>query len=410
MSDALDRLVRESRPEMGVREANGVDWKRVDDRLFDRIDAERRAERARLASSSRAGRWVMAAGAIAAAAAVALVVGRSHETLPPLPVHVAEDVAGSVASVEAGGQLLVAGQPVAAGAVLHLGDVVEARGQTVLDRPGKLTLVFERGTRATVTHVQGALVLALEQGAVEAQVVPVPSGEAFAVDVGNARVAVHGTHLRVARTGEHVVVDLSEGVVSLGAAPRAGSTLGALVTAPAHAEFSAGDAEGTLDVTHDPGAVRAPVTLATATGSVQPRPVLPSAGAPTAAPRSEPAEPHGAVAGAVAAPHAEPHAAAPGVATPHPAPTETNPEVAIASAVRSCIAEHQPSDHVTLVVSTTVRVEVDADGSVLHARFEPPVAPDVNGCASAAIYRTRFARGGGSFAIPVDVRVPSSAP
>ena len=75
--------------------------------------------------------------------------------------------------------------------------------QATVDRPGKLTLVLERGTRATITHSQGALVLALDEGAVEAQVVPVPSGEAFAVDVGSSRVAVHGTHLRVARAGGH---------------------------------------------------------------------------------------------------------------------------------------------------------------------------------------------------------------
>jgi ferric-dicitrate binding protein FerR (iron transport regulator) len=410
MSDALDRLVRESRPELGTREAQEVDWNKVDERLFRRIEAERRAERASLAPpASGGGRWAVVAGGLAAAAAIAVMVGKAaHDGRESQSSQtVADESAGNVVSVEGGGQLLVDGKPATAGAALRLGDVVEARGaQATLERPGKLTLVFERGTRATVTHVQGALVLALEEGAVEAQVVPVPSGEAFAVDVGKARVAVHGTHLRVARAGEHVVVDLSEGVVSLGDAPRVGSTLGALVTAPAHAEFSAGEAESTLSLTHDPASVRTPASIGT---TAQARLSLPAVAAGPASPRVEPGEAHPVSGVATAPPRAEGHPAQ-GAASPRTAtPVDLHPEDTIASAVRTCIAERPPLENVTLVVSTTVRLDVDADGTVLHARFDPPVAQDVNVCASGTIYRTRFAHGG-SVAIPVDVRVPSSAP
>jgi ferric-dicitrate binding protein FerR (iron transport regulator) len=406
MSDALDRLVRESRPELGTPEAQGVDWKKVDERLFRRIEAERRAERAVLVPGS-GGRWALVAGGFAAAAAIAVMVGRAHDVPENQASRtVADDSAGSLVSIEGGGQLLVDGKPAAAGTVLRPGDVVEARGaQATLERPGKLTLVFEPGTRATVTHVQGALVLALEEGAVEAQVVPVPSGEAFAIDVGKARVAVHGTHLRVARAGEHVVVDLSDGVVSLGDAPRVGSTLGALVTAPAHAEFSAGEAEGTLALTHDPASVRPPASIGP---TAQARPSLPIVAAGPASPRAEPGDGHPVAGVAPAIPRLESHAGQ-GAAPPRPAPVDPNPEATIASAVRTCIAERPPLENVTLVVSTTVRVDLDADGTVLHARFDPPVAQDVNVCASGAIYRTRFAHGG-SVAIPVDVRLPSSAP
>ena len=66
---------------------------------------------------------------------------------------------------------------------------------------------------------------ALDDGAFEAQVTPVPSGEAFAVDVATptsiVRIAVHGTHLRVARAGTRVTVDLTEGVVSIGSVSEA---------------------------------------------------------------------------------------------------------------------------------------------------------------------------------------------
>ncbi|HEY3819109.1 MAG TPA: FecR domain-containing protein [Polyangiaceae bacterium] len=401
MSDSLDRLVRESRPDLGTREARDVDWTAVDQRLFARIATEQRAERAPF-SPGRSTRWALIAGGLAVAAAIALVVSASRQTRASDGAQaVLDEGAGNVVAVEGAGQLLVDGKPVAVGAALHLGDVIEARGaQATIERPGKLTLIFERGSRATVTHVDGALVLALESGAVEAQVVPVPSGEAFAVDVGHSRVAVHGTHLRVGRVGDHVMVDLSEGVVSLGEAPRIGSTLGALLTAPAHAEFTTADAEGTLTLSHDPASLRAPVSLGASTPV---RAGLPAIAALAPAPKAEPE----AKASPVAAPPHEGHpATAPQRSVTAPEP---NPESVIASAVRACLAERPRADNVTVVVSTTVRLGVGADGSVTSARFDPPVAPDVNACASAVIYKTRFAHGG-SVSIPVDLKLPSSAP
>jgi hypothetical protein len=298
--------------------------------------------------------------------------------------------------------VLVDGKPVVVGATLHQSDVIDATGGRVtVDRPGKLTFVLEKGSRATVTHVQGALVLALEQGAVEAQVVPVPNGEAFAVDVGTSRVAVHGTHLRVARDGSHVVVDLSEGVVSLGDAPRVGSTVGSLITAPAHAEFSAGEPESTLSLSHDPSLVRSAVSLAGLTAA-NPRGAL----APLAAldpPRAEVGESRDRAALVPPPPRAQ--SPAPAVRTA----ADPNPAGTIAWAVRSCLLERPRSDNVTVVVSTTLRLELSPDGAVQSARFDPPVAPDVNSCAAASIYRVRFSHGGAE-AIPVDLTLPSSAP
>ncbi|MGH7296512.1 MAG: FecR domain-containing protein [Polyangiaceae bacterium] len=402
MSDALDRLVRESRPDLGTREARGVDWAEVDRRLFARVEADRAADRAKLSAGPGRGLAYLLGG-LAAAAAVAFVVVGSRSAHPGDEARVvAEDTAGSVSAVEGGGVLLIGGKPAGVGVSLHRGDVVEAVGGGVtVERPGKLTLVIEKGSRATVTHVAGALVVALERGAVEAQVVPVPNGEAFAVDVGTSRVAVHGTHLRVARDGARVAVDLNEGVVSLGEAPRVGSTQGELITAPAHAEFRAGEPESTLVVSHDPARVRAPVALvaAASTGSrvaaaapVAPVPVRPD----VAEGREHDAVPLGQPHQAVAAPPAHP------AEDPHPAAT-------VASAVRACLSERPRGDNVTVVVSTTLHLELTADGTIQSARFDPPVAPDVNSCAAASIYRVRFAHGG-SEAIPIDLTLPSSAP
>jgi FecR protein len=408
MRGAIDRLVRESRPELGTRQARDVDWAKVDRGLFDRIAAEQRAERAELKAGP--GRVLaLATAGLAVAAGAALFVGKAHElrTLVPVQAVGETEAAGSVVGIEGDGQLVIDGKPGVVGAELRLGDVLETHGAVAtIERPGRLTVVLEEGGRATVSHVQGALVLALERGAVEAQVVPVVSGEAFAVDVGTSRVAVHGTHLRVGRTGEHVVVDLNEGVVSLGPAPRIGSTLGALVTAPAHAEFNAGDAESTLVVSHDPAAVRAPASLGSSAQTRASRP------APAAAPARveptdarQPAQDRGAITRAdVKAPTAPPGQRPASAVEPEP-----DPESSIAAAVRSCLTSRPRADNVTVMVSTTVRIELTADGTVQSARFDPPVAPDVNGCASGAIYRTHFSHGG-SVAVPVDVKVPSSAP
>jgi hypothetical protein len=308
-------------------------------------------------------------------------------------VSVSRDAAesgGRIVAVEGEGQAFIDGRPASRGALLHVGDVLEANGVDVtIERPGKLTLRIEGGTRATVTRTDGALVLALAEGAVEAQVVPVPSGEAFSVDVAGSRVAVHGTHLRVARgAGDRVSVDLNEGVVAVGNAPRIGSVMGALVTAPAHAEFAAADVGGTLRVSHDRAGVRPAVALG-------PTPPLQ---APAAAPpEAEPAVARAPLTAPVhpAAVHAEPHVA------PAPAALQESPERAVTSAVRACMAERPSAENVTVVVSTTLHLDLNDDGTVHAARFEPPVAPDVNGCAAAAIYRARFAHGG-TATLPVD--------
>jgi hypothetical protein len=67
------------------------------------------------------------------------------------------------------------------------------------------------------------------------------------------------------------------------------------------------------------------------------------------------------------------------------------------------MAERLHADDVTVVVSTTLYIQLRDDGWVQSARFDPPVAPDVNACAAQSIYRTRFTHGG-ELLIPVSVK------
>ncbi|MDP9002748.1 MAG: hypothetical protein M3O46_21885, partial [Myxococcota bacterium] len=262
MTKGLHRLLVDAGHHWGKEEVQRVDWAAVDRGLFGAIEADERAKREAL-TPRRNRAWTVGIMGFVGALTLAVIIGKTREQHAlDLEPRGAADEAGSIVAIDGEGEVLMDGRPTAVGATVRLGDVIEARGaQVTLGRPGKLTLVFERGSSATVTHVQGALVVALAYGAVEAQVVPVASGEALAVDVGPSRVAIHGTHLRVARMGQLVVTDLNEGVVSLGAAPRVGSTLGAVVAAPAHVEFMAANAQGTLRVTHDPAEVRAPIAV-----------------------------------------------------------------------------------------------------------------------------------------------------
>jgi hypothetical protein len=399
MSDALDRMVREAERDWVV-EAEGIRWENVDRRLFARIASEERKGRGSFAPGPTRS-WTAAIAGVVAAAAVGLAIVGTREDLS-FDVEAAApiDDTTTIARIDGPGPVLVNGHAATPGTVLRTNDLVEARGgQVVVTRPGKVTFLIERGSSAVLTRLRGSLVLTLQHGAVEAQVVPVASSEAMAVDVGTSRIAVHGTRFRVARTGERVVIDLNEGVVSVGQTPRIGSTLGSLVTAPAHAEFATTDQLGTLRVSHEPGDVRPPTPL---DASPAPRsvPVVASP-AVSATARID--------AGEVAAPAmtavlrtTEPHQSAPsGWAGPSVA--DPNAQAGVATAVRACLAERLHTDSVTVVVSTTLYLQLHDDGSVESARFDPPVAPDVNACAAESIYRARFTHGG-IVSIPVSVK------
>jgi hypothetical protein len=199
----------------------------------------------------------------------------------------------------------------------------------------------------------------------------------------------------VQRTDPRVVVDLNEGVISVGEAPRAGSTLGALVTAPAHVELAWSDPSGTMVVSHDPASVRPAAQVgplaALKAPVIAPSPMLPKAD--TTAQRST-----GPVA---AAGHPQGAGQASPPAPPAGPPVDPNAEQTIVAAVRACIGSHPGGDGVQVTVETTVSFNVDDDGMVRHgATFWHPIGEKAQNCALDVISRTRFDHGG-----PVSFRV-----
>jgi len=227
-------------------------------------------------------------------------------------------------------------------------------------------------------------------------VVPVPSGEAFAVDITDAsgrvaRVAVHGTHLRVARAGDHVVVDLTEGVVTVGRAPRAGSTYGTLVTAPAHVEFDVADVES-VHVDHTPTDVRPAVVLAWSDR-------------PAAVSQNAQQQPYVAMAPVdIEGTKPEPHISAPQVKidrpanTPAPEPAvEPNAIEKIETAVRACFAQgasQLPEGSPEVHISVSTDLSFTPEQGVVHTfAFTHPLSRSEQQCVATTIFATRFPEG-----------------
>jgi hypothetical protein len=326
---------------------------------------------------------------VAAAAAVALFVREPHPVEKPRTT-VENAAASSLRETTAGGRVRIGGVVATAGHVLHEGDAIEVEGtRAVLERPSKVTWLIEQGSgdalaQARVKSAGESLVLGLDRGVIEAQVVPVPSGEAFAVDIASgehlARVAVHGTHLRVTRKDSHVTVDLTEGVVAIGVPPSVGVTEGTVVTAPAHVEFDVDDLR-TIAIDRAVSSVRAAIPLGPR--KVAPVPVLETSAAVAA---SSPVPPPSASAGKVV--HSK---AAPALA----------PRSVVVAAVRECAAASSRPGDVHVTVTSVLHLAVSSAGAVESARFVPPLSPEVQSCTAEKIYKLRLAETG-AVTVPIE--------
>jgi FecR protein len=374
--ESLDGLLREAR----ATAPPDIDWKRIDAGLFERVNRDAAHMRALAAHRGRWGIWI-GLGGLAVAAVVAVAVQPASKAREPAFVNRAfEGSAGDLTLQQGSGDVWLAGAKAHAGTHARAGETVSTHGaQALFESEGRVSWVLENESRVRIertTLAGSALVLALLEGAVEAQVTPVASGEAFAIDVDGVRIAVHGTHLRVARDGDRVVVDLSEGMVSIGAPPRVGSTYGTLVTAPAHVEFRAGALADSISIDHAPAFVRGVTLLNEVSDEGASIHVDPRSSVAPVAPSSLPS-----------------WRPTPRLST---APLAPNPlaDAIVASAVRACATGGPHSNDVTITVSSTLTVDVRDDGFARLASFDPPLAPDIQACASRSIYSMRFASAG----------------
>lgn len=381
-ADRPNALLQESLTEAKAERVPGRDWSAVDEALFARIEREKaaskRAERSRVV-------WLSFGGAMAVAAAALLYVGGQPPAIQPVATH--DPAVGTLVSAN-GAAVTVSGAQVADGHSLKSGDVIAVSGgNAVFAQEGKVRFSIESGSEVSVAHPSAPLILALAIGATEADVTPVPSGDAFAVDVAAqsgavARVAVHGTHLRVARAGDHVVVDLTDGVVSIGVAG-ADQEQRTIVHAPAHVEFEATDAAHTVVINRAADAVRAADTTVhqasaapKATVAAVHPPIHPSPGAVSAVKPVESAAPAAIV----------------------------DPERALSQAVQSCIVSVPTSTQVSLTFESKLSLRLADDGTVQSALFDPPLPVEARECAARAIYQKGLFSHSGDVTVPITVR------
>lgn len=391
----LDDLVAEARKHL-VPETHDAtyDWESLDRALEVRGAARTFASLGRASQSGA--RWAALSGVALAAAAAAVLFLRPSPPAIRAGAAATQQIAASVASAPDDGFRIVSsrGELRGVSSPIHLGDRIETGANEVSfishspSEPARQSVAWrvEAHSRLVVASARAPLGLTLENGAVEADVARVSQGEAFVVDVGSVRVAVKGTHLRVARSGDRATIDLTEGTIAIGAIPEAGLTTGKLVTAPAHVE---------IDLLH-PAELRI-VTASEAVRSEASAPALrvaPPARAGdrpvVASPTPSPALPLLPIAPASSAAPAASPVAAVAARAPTVAPENRHPEEIVRAAVRACIDANVPSGPVRVVINTTLTLDMDSNGGIARARFEPPLSPEVQRCASASIYKTRF--------------------
>lgn len=382
---ALRRMVEELRaappPELA--------WDAVESRLLAQIERAEvsRARRAAVQPSP----FLRAASFAAAAAVLALGIGsvaRTQASAPaPASVAASVEVDGNAFPVVAGGTDLAVD-------ALRVGDVIDTGGESVtFSLPGSVRWTLAPASRAVVRAVAGGAgtghVLALERGAIGAEVVPRPASEglveAFAVEVGQTRIAVHGTAFRVMKLDDDVLVEVEHGAVAVGPVGNPGSTTGHLLIGPARARFS-------LDGGRTAALLPAIVAAAPAVGAVVPAETHPvRIDEPSA--RVSPVRPGGLPdVRSPSSPTALAVVEAPApVASSVAAPSLPAPEFLTAAAVRASLVRcfEQVRDpggaSLTTSVSSSFRMRLRGDGTIAAARFDPPLKPELQACAAGLL-------------------------
>ena len=401
--EALDRVSGELRAAEGPK----LDWNRVETGLFIRIDAEDARRHGRIARTIvPTGIWRAFGFAAAAAAVMAIGAGAAHspastvEHAAILPAPEAAPIAADVlAPAGANGERELLS--------LHEGDVVEATGEALrFGHAGVVSWSLEPGSRAIVRSLGKNGVgntLALERGSIRAEVTPRAASEglieAFAIEVGGTRVAVHGTAFSVARAGDGAIVDVEHGAVAVGPIGHVGETSGRLLVGPSRAFVSLDggkSARWLASASTEKRAAAAPPVVAPVAMAVADDPGA-NIDEPTTADGDAIASPHGAAFAPLA------HATAAQAAEPAPAPARVLSQASVASHLATCFKQIYGSmpEGLSISASSSLQVSLNPDGSVKSAKFVPQVRPDLATCMGSGAFDGRFPAGTADFSVPV---------
>jgi len=237
------RLMRELVHELRDERTPALDWEGVERRLGERVsEFARQRQRPHTAEWQRDG--LARLFGFAAAAAVVGVLLSAGGGSGPL-ARPASLPAADVLVTDASGPAIVRPEAGTVYDVEHLGPgtiLQSGAGAARFALGGLADWTLAPNSRAVVRSTDVPYVVSLEQGSIRAEVAPQHAAqglvEAFAVEAGGTRVAVHGTVFSVSREGDGVTVEVTRGSVTVGPAGHRGLTTGHVLVAPAKAQFS----------------------------------------------------------------------------------------------------------------------------------------------------------------------------
>jgi len=364
--EALERLIVELRAEP----APELDWDRVEARLLREPKLVARSAASVLASRLR---WP--AMALAAAAAVFVVAKRPHAPMAVVPPKVTAQLARGPLN----------------GDTLALGTRITAGNQdVVVEHQGRARWTLEPHATAFVSNAGEFLTVQLENGALSAAVVPNTKPETFAVEAGGTRVAVHGTAFRVERSGDRVLVQVSEGTVAV-EPTQTHSEPSFLLRRDSRGNFAldgrSGSVEGNASVVVGSASPQSHRQIAHASQPPKgtPAPAQPADTAPAATTTTTTTTTTTAAQAMVVAPAAQ--------ALPLQ-PSISDIESGVSSAIgllNGCFRDQTHSAGIRVSASTGMTLSVANDGTVQSVTFSPPLAPAVEDCAVLGLRTLTFA-------------------
>jgi ferric-dicitrate binding protein FerR (iron transport regulator) len=399
------RLMRKLTNEMRDEAVPDLDWDRLEAALLPQIEREAAARRRLVAA--RQSRWSSVALFAAAAAAVVLFTSTTarqpdthhlFDTSSARPEAVAPVVPFTDVSAEPDALPKYSVRDLAPNTLVTSDD--EPMQFTL---PGVATWTLEPHSRVVVDSVTLPHRVTLQQGSIVAEVVPRESSneliEAFVVEAGTTRVAVHGTVFSVELLSDRVNVEVTHGSVTVGPSGHRGATTGRVLVSPAHAAFSLQQgrfiaslpARARAVAAHEPSAGGPAERAIDAPHEAhEPAPVAPTAPGPgVTGPR---------VTGEAKA--AEPPATS---ETPtSPRPLTVNEARAM---VTACLeAAMRSADGTMVTIGSEVSATLDAEGKVASVRFSPPLRPDLQTRCSGSLWGRAIESAGGRVSFSVHVR------
>lgn len=335
---SLEQLIREARAE----QPSEPDWSRVEAALM----TQARREKPQAPRQSSGVVW----GVVAVAAAVALWFGLGTSEQPQAPFTQASGAQAPARDRD--------------GDALELNSSIEAKQTAItLSHPGHAVWKLLAGSSAWIAERGERIVVHLDHGSIIARVVPNPKPETFVVETNDARVAVHGTVFRVTLRNGRLLVKLHEGSIAVG--PKGGAPA-FMLKAPASGDFAldgrSGDVRGSVPSEPNDAPSELPKSVP-ARGAA--RPVLPSATPPVASVDLPDELSIGDIEAGVSR---------------------------VVDATSGCFRQfNEPKPGLEITVRTALTLKVQPDGSVSEVDFQPPLAPNIESCATTSVSQIRFA-------------------